>query len=179
MPKSGRAGKRNTNRDETVLGAELPVNGQSDARTNTTNAIKPIYRTRAMSPRTRVISLVVGDTICFLIFASLGRGQHGESLNILQIIEVALPFIAGWFIVAPFVGAFKGDIADKPSKMIMRTGLSWLLAWPVAMALRGIFVDHGIPPLTFALIVLTFNLGALILWRWPFALNNNLRSRGL
>jgi Flp pilus assembly protein TadB len=61
---------------------------------------------------------------------------------------------------------------------VIRTAVAWLLAWPVAMLLRGIFVDHGIPPLSFALVVLLFNMLLLLIWRWPFALNNRMRKRG-
>jgi hypothetical protein len=130
-----------------------------------------------------VIMLVIGDLLCFLIFAALGRNQHRESSGftaILQIILTALPFAAGWFLVSPFVGAFRNKILAQPGAMVMRTALAWLLAWPVAILLRGIFVDHGIPPLQllqFAIVVLLFNMLLLLIWRWLFALNNSMRKR--
>ena len=128
----------------------------------------------------RIVSLAVGDVVCFFIFAAIGRGQHGETTGLAaipQITMTALPFLAGWFLVAPFVGAFRRDVMANPRKMASRTLLSWVLAWPVAMAIRGIFVDHGIPPLTFALITLVFNTLILQLWRWPYALNNSIKKR--
>jgi hypothetical protein len=128
-----------------------------------------------------VIMLVIGDLLCFLIFAALGRSSHGEASGfaaIPQIVITALPFAAGWFLVSPFVGAFRHKILAQPRAIVIRTALAWLLAWPVAMLLRGIFVDHGIPPLSFAIIVLLFNMLLLLVWRWPFALNNSMRKRG-
>jgi Protein of unknown function (DUF3054) len=128
-----------------------------------------------------VIMLVIGDLICFLIFAALGRNTHGEASGLAaipQIIITALPFAAGWFLVSPFVGAFRHKILTQPRAMVMRTALAWLLAWPFAMLLRGIFVDHGIPPLSFAIVVLLFNMLLLLIWRWPFALNNSMSKRG-
>jgi DUF3054 family protein len=125
--------------------------------------------------------LVIGDLICFLIFAALGRNTHGEASGLAaipQIIITALPFVAGWFLVSPFVGAFRHKILTHPRAMVMHTALAWLLAWPVAMLLRGIFVDHGIPPLSFAIVVLLFNMVLLLIWRWPFALINHMRKRG-
>jgi hypothetical protein len=136
--------------------------------------------TREIPYRSAVILLVIGDILCFLIFVALGRNSHGEESGfgaIPQIIVTALPFLAGWFLVSPFVGAFRHKIMAQPKAMVIRTALSWLLAWPVAMLLRGIFVDHGVPPLSFALIVLLFNMALLLIWRWPFALNNSLRNR--
>src|SRR6266566_8846336 len=120
----------------------------------------------------RIITLVVGDAIAFLVFAAIGRGSHGEASGLAAIPQIALtalPFAAAWFIVAPFVGAYRRDLTADPGKMAKRTALAWLLSWPVAMALRGIFVDHGIPPLTFAIITLVFNTVILLVWRWPYA----------
>jgi hypothetical protein len=149
-------------------------------KTATSNAEKTNMR-KEMPYKQAVITLVIGDALCFLIFAAIGSGSHGEVSgvsSIPHIIVTALPFVAGWFLVSPFVGAFRRMVVAQPRVMVIRTGLAWVLAWPVTMLLRGIFVDHGVPPLTFAIIALLFNLGILLLWRWPFALNNSLRKRG-
>jgi hypothetical protein len=148
--------------------------------TNTPVTEKKVKPSREIPYTRAVIMLVIGDLVCFLIFAALGRNSHGEASGftaIPQIIITALPFAAGWFLVSPFVGAFRHKIMAQPRSMVIRTAVAWLLAWPVAMLLRGIFVDHGVPPLSFALIVLLFNMLLLLIWRWPFALNNSLRKR--
>ena len=148
--------------------------------TNMPAAEKKSPPTREIPYKQAVILLVMGDVLCFLIFVALGRSSHGEASGfaaIPQIITTALPFIAGWFLVSPFVGAFRHKIIAQPKAMAIRTAIAWLLAWPVAMLLRGIFVDHGVPPLSFALIVHVFNMILLLIWRWPFALNNSLRQR--
>jgi hypothetical protein len=139
-----------------------------------------------MAPGTRLVSLVAGDLLCFLIFVSLGANQHGEGFNLLYTLWLAVPFVVAWFLVSPFVGAFRADIATMPRKMARRTILSWLAAWPVAMALRWLLVDRvKVPPVTFssflsfALVTLIFNTALLLLWRWPFALSNDLRKRGV
>ena len=145
---------------------------------------KPVTEKKArarkeMPYKQAVIILVIGDLLCFLIFAALGRDTHGETSGfaaIPQIIKTALPFAAGWFLVSPFVGAFRHKILAQPRAMVMRTVLAWLLSWPISMILRGIFVDHGIPPLSFAFVVLLFNSVLLLVWRWPFALNNSMRK---
>ena len=142
--------------------------------------IKSERKTFTYSSEWRISWLAIGDALCFLIFAAIGRGSHGEATGLAaipQIVVTALPFLTGWFLVAPFVGAFRRDLTANPRKMASRTLLSWLLAWPVAMALRGIFVDHGVPPLSFSLITLITNTIFLLLWRWPYALNNSLKGR--
>jgi hypothetical protein len=134
----------------------------------------------AMPAGRRIALLVSGDALAFLIFAAIGRSSHGEAHGLAalpQIALTALPFAAAWFLIAPFVGAYRREISADPRKMAKRTALAWMLSWPLALALRGIFVFHAIPPLTFAIITLFFNMGILLLWRWPFALNNSLKKR--
>jgi hypothetical protein len=125
----------------------------------------------------RISTLVLGDFLVFLVFATIGRRSHGEASDIWQIFLTALPFAAGWFLVAPFVGAYRRALMSSPRKMAQRTILAWILSWPVAMALRGLFVDHAIPPATFAAIALITNLILLLVWRWPYALTNQMRNR--
>jgi hypothetical protein len=150
--------------------------------TNKPSATKKVRAIKEIPYNQAVIMLVIGDIMCFIIFAALGRNTHGEASGfaaIPQIIITALPFAAGWFLVSPFVGAFRRKILTQPRAMAVRTALAWLLAWPVAMLLRGFFVDHSIPPLSFAVVVLLFNMLLLLVWRWPFALNNSIRKRGV
>ena len=118
----------------------------------------------------RTIVLVMGDIIVFLIFAAIGRRSHSEAGNVFGIAITALPFAVAWFLVSPFVGVFKRGLEYNTGKMSLRTLLAWFAAWPVAMLLRGIFVDKGIPPWTFALITLITNTILLQLWRVPFSL---------
>jgi hypothetical protein len=132
-----------------------------------------------MSNTRRIATLVIGDALAFLIFAAIGRGSHGEATGLAAIPQIALtaaPFAAAWFIVAPFAGAYRRELTAQPRKMAIRTILAWVLSWPVAMALRGIFVDHAVPPISFALITLIFNTFILLIWRWPFALNNSIKK---
>ena len=124
--------------------------------------------------------LALGDMLAFLAFAAIGRGSHGEETGLAaipQVILTAAPFAIAWFIVAPFVGVYRRELMADPRKMAARTLLGWVLSWPVAMALRGIFVDHAVPPWTFAVIALVVNAAFLLIWRWPYALINSLRKR--
>jgi len=89
----------------------------------------------------------------------------------------AAPFAIAWFIVSPFIGVYRKELVANPRKMARRTFIAWMLSWPVAMALRGIFVDHAVPPFTFALIALFVNAAFLLLWRWPYALNHSMKKR--
>jgi hypothetical protein len=149
--------------------------------TEETNNATMVEDNTTKTPNTRhIITLVAGDALAFLAFAAIGRNTHGEAAGLAaipQIVQTAAPFAIAWFIVAPFAGAYRRDLVANPRKMAKRTVIAWLLSWPVAMALRGILVDHGIPPYTFALITLVFNTAILLIWRWPYALNNSIKKR--
>ncbi len=155
----------------------MPTQGE----TNQPATRRKYASSKEMPYRQAVISLAIGDVMVFLIFVIIGDTSHGKLsglASILHIILVALPFIAGWFIVSPFMGMFRRDILTQPRAMAVRTLWAWIPAWVIAMILRGIFFDHGVPGGAFMVIALLFNLALLEIWRWPFALNNAARKRG-
>lgn len=149
------------------------ISPMTEALGNATKKKKP------MPHKQRLAMLVVGDIIVFLLFSFIGRRSHNEAAGFdafLQIVETAAPFALAWFLVSPFVGAFRRGVEMQPRTMLWRTGLGWLGAWPLSMLFRGI-IERGVPPLTFALITLVTNMILLLLWRWPFALINKMRGR--
>ncbi len=128
----------------------------------------------------RIVSLITGDILVFLIFATIGRNSHDEAagLNALgPIVTTAFPFLLGWFLVSPWLGAFRRDIMTDPKKMARRTALAWLCSWPVAMLIRGLLVDHAVPPVAFWIVTLISNTILLALWRLPFAAAQNSRAQ--
>ncbi len=128
----------------------------------------------------RIILLVIGDAIVFLIFAAVGRRSHGEAAGIssfLQVAGTAAPFALGWFIVAPLVGVYRRRQTTGVGNMAQRTALSWVAAWPVALLFRGVAVDRAVPPVTFMLISLISNMIFLEVWRTLFAWLSSLKRR--
>ena len=128
--------------------------------------------------------LVLGDIVAFLAFAAIGRGTHNEPTGLTAIPEIVLtaaPFAIGWFIVAPFAGAYRPELVKQPAAMVKRTALAWALSWPVALALRWLFVDRlrntsASAFLSFALVTFVFMLAILLIWRWPFAINQRMKK---
>ncbi len=120
------------------------------------------------SGASRIALLAIGDALIFVIFAVIGMRSHKESLTVPSVLLTAAPFAIGWFLVSPFIGAFRRKITSQPGKMSLRTALAWLIAWPVGLLLRGI-IRHEIPPLSFAIVTLITNIIFLQLWRVPFA----------
>lgn len=119
----------------------------------------------------RTVILAAGDALAFMLFAAIGRASHGEASGLdalLMVAETAAPFALGWFVIAPFVGAYRAEIGGQPRPMLKRTALAWLIAWPIGLALRALIRSSGIP-LTFAIITLVTVLIILLGWRGAFA----------
>ena len=129
---------------------------------------------RSTWARWRTGILVVGDALSFLAFASAGRGSHGELLTPGQIALTALPFALGWFVVAPWLGAYRRAQTTGPLNMLKRTELAWVCSYPLAVALRVTFglvglAENAQMQLTFALVILLANAVFLGVWRTLFA----------
>jgi hypothetical protein len=128
---------------------------------------------RAPASRSRrgAVLLAGGDLLAFLLFSAIGRASHSEAAGIdalAQIAETAAPFAIGWFVVAPLAGAFSAETISGPRRMLGRTALAWLLAWPVGLLLRALIRQASIP-LSFAIVTLLTNMLILLSWRGAFA----------
>lgn len=139
---------------------------------------------------TRLV-LLAGDSAAFLLFAAIGRRSHGEAAGLAaawEVFQTAAPFLLGWLLVAPWTRAYR--VADyepgQPAAPVAPAlpqqegshqrwpafagwlALVWLLAWPVGLGLRALFLQRGIP-LSFALVTFISNLVLLVGWRSLFA----------
>lgn len=117
----------------------------------------------------RLWVLAAGDAVVFVLFAALGHEQHGESTGIGHIVGTAVPFIAGWLVMSPWAGAYRMPRRLELRQVLQRTGFAWLCAWPVALLLRALVLQRGIP-LSFALVALITNAIFLGVWRTAFVL---------
>ncbi|HNP85786.1 MAG TPA: DUF3054 domain-containing protein [Kouleothrix sp.] len=116
-------------------------------------------------------TLAVGDVIAFNIVTAIGLLNHGELTGfgrIGEVITIATPFAVGWFLVAPFLGAFKPDVITQPRRMLARSALSWLLALPIGLLLWS-FVRHKTVQPAFAVVTFITNMIVLLGWRGTFA----------
>ncbi|HLY32447.1 MAG TPA: DUF3054 domain-containing protein [Ktedonobacterales bacterium] len=135
----------------------------------------PVGRSRWWS-----VALVAGDALSFLVFAGAGRQQHGETSGLGALGYVAwtaVPFALGWFLVSPWLGAFGRRLFDSPLRMLWRTELAWLCAWPATLILRALIAPDHQMPWTFAAVILIANAVFLGLWRTAFALITRLILR--
>jgi hypothetical protein len=155
--------------EENIVNTKSPVTDISPAADTASTA-------KNQSNRQRLICLAIGDTLVFLIFATIGIRNHGEALSVPKVLITAAPFVAAWFLVSPFIGAFRRGLELQPGKMVQCTLLAWLATWPIALLFRGL-IEWKVPPLSFAMVALITNTLFFLIWRWPFALICSKRQR--
>ncbi len=112
-------------------------------------------------------ALVLGDLVALLLFAALGRSSHDRppgAIPFVGVISTAAPFIIGWFSVGAVLGAFKQSAVSSVRSAFLRAAGTWLVAGPVGLLLRALFLQRGIP-LSFAVVVMSVNFVLLGAWR--------------
>lgn len=134
---------------------------------------KPDVSRAAPSPRpalVRVLLLIIGDALCFVGFATQGLRSHQEGQGAGDVLLTAYPFALAWFLVAPFLGAYRRRAVTRgPARALASAELAWLGAYPVALLARwALGPDHKMP-ISFAIVILLANAVLLGAWRALFA----------
>jgi Protein of unknown function (DUF3054) len=147
--------------------------GKQESEHRLASTSRSLFQGQRIRP---LLTLILGDTLAFLVFAAIGRSSHVEAagLNAIpQIVETAAPFLIGWAIAAPFVGAYRVELLTSAKGMLARTAMAWLLAWPLGLGLRALIRQSSIP-ISFALVTFIAVLLIICVWRLAYLL---IRSR--
>ena len=119
----------------------------------------------------RVAALAAGDLVAFNVVTAIGLLSHSELTGLDKLGEVATiaaPFAIGWFLIAPFAGAFREDIAGQPRRILPRATLAWLIALPIGLLLWSLIRQKPVQP-AFAVVTFLTNLIVLLGWRGVYA----------
>ena len=106
--------------------------------------------------------LAVGDIITVLSFVAVGSYHHGNT-DPLHAVYAAVPFLLGWFVVAPLAGAY-GGFPSLRNKTFSLLGI-WLVAALVGLGVRSTGVFEGGSPPTFGFVIIVIGGGSLLVWR--------------
>ena len=113
--------------------------------------------------------LLIGDLLCFTIFAVLGLRSHEEGITLGGFVRAAVPFQVGWLFVSLLLG--KSGHAATDARQV---GRLWVPAWALGLIIRIVFFDRTFAA-TFAVVALLFNGVLLMIWRSvlaPFVLRD-------
>ena len=110
-------------------------------------------------------ALAIGDLLAFVVFASIGRGNHGENLDWLSIMNTAWPFLLSWIVLSPFLGAYSNSATQsKGAQVAIGMIPAWFCSVASALVIRGYVKDY-IPPTPFIIVSMTATFVLLFLWR--------------
>ena len=112
-----------------------------------------------------------GDVAAFSIFSAIGRMNHGERMNPLDVAATASPFVLGWVTASYLLGttgAF-GDYTRKSDANVFKEIVpaavkTVLLGVPLGIAFRSVASFH-VPDFSFLFVSLGVNSAFLLLWR--------------
>lgn len=109
--------------------------------------------------------LILGDALAIALVTLIGFATHGETdLSFLpRFLAIYIPLTISWFLLAPWFGLFKHEIASSP-KQLWRPALVMVYAAPLAVVLRGIILNSAVIPI-FAIILGATSALGVILWR--------------
>ena len=128
--------------------------------------------TEKQTSSSQLVILVIGDLLVLLSFVAIGRRSHSMSIvDVGATLITALPFIISWFVITPWFGIYKAQIYTVWQRIVPRLLLAWIVAGPVALILRALFlgrsISSGIMP-TFALISIVYIGVVALIWRLAF-----------
>eukprot|EP00775_Hariotina_reticulata_P010077 gene10077-10232_t len=117
----------------------------------------------------RVALLAAGDLAVLLMFAAVGRGNHGEPVTVSSTVSTALPFIIGWFSSGSLLGGFDAAAQSGDTKAAVGAAAkTWAVGVPLGIVLRSI--SRGYVPATSFMVVSMAATGVLMVgWRAALA----------
>jgi len=109
--------------------------------------------------------LILGDALALAVITLIGFGTHDTLIQfpVGRIMATFLPLLAGWFLIAPWLGLFKPEITTSP-KQLWRPVLAMLLAAPLAGLLRAMMLNSVVIPFFVLILGGSAALGMLV-WR--------------
>lgn len=121
-----------------------------------------------------VTLVVLGDALVFVLFIVLAPVEHG-TVQIEAFGRTALPFAGVWFVVSPWLGAFRISTLTRWRLAVWRIPFIWLGCGIVAVMLRVWLTDRTF---SWVFTVASITLVAAMLLAWRLLLILSCRSFG-
>lgn len=107
--------------------------------------------------------LLAGDAAVLAMVTLVGFARHAEMDAGARMLATFLPLLAAWLVTAPWFDQYQVNKTLMPINLV-KTGLAAALAAPLAVVLRGLWLNAPIIPI-FAVVMAAFSALGLILWR--------------
>jgi hypothetical protein len=119
------------------------------------------------------LPLAVGDLLVIVAFIYAGTLQHGtvpfplaSAGDVVTLLGVAAPFLVGWIVAAPLIGAYSAGAAESAKASVPLAVRSWIPAAVIGLLIRATPVVDGGVAVTFAIVMLLVGSVSLGVWRY-------------
>lgn len=118
--------------------------------------------------RYHTIVLLMGDIVALLLFVLVGQADH-NTVNPASPLLGALPNVISlavpWLVLAWLLRAYpRGSAPPALAGFMGRSALAWVLAAPIGLVIRMVWLGRGGIPIPF--LVVTLAAGGLFLLGW-------------
>lgn len=111
--------------------------------------------------------LAVGDVLVLIAFLTAGTLSHSTTQflmeNPLYLAEVYAPFLIGWAVAAPLVGAYSAGAVEAAKSSVPLVVRSWIPAAVIGLVLRTFVFTGGVAPV---FVAITLVGGMVVLGGW-------------
>jgi hypothetical protein len=118
------------------------------------------------------LPLAVGDLLALAAVLTIGVVNHNGvdylSADPVGWLLTLVPFLVGWGLAGPLVGAYSAGAAESAKAAIPLAVRAWVPGAVIGLLLRWTPFFEGGVELVFAVIILLTGAVALGLWRWLF-----------
>lgn len=108
--------------------------------------------------------LAAGDLAALIVFAGVGKSNHGEDVNLVSTLVTAAPFLGSWVVLSPLLGAYNRKATESLSALPVGLLPGWLVGVPAALAIRGLSKGE-MPPTPFIIVSMVATFTFLCGWR--------------
>lgn len=116
--------------------------------------------------------IAVGDLVVLLAFLFAGTLEHWTVDQIIADPTIYLfaagPFIFGWLVCAPLVGAYSPGGGSAPNSSIPLAIRSWVPTTVVGLAIRVVALPDRGAEITFIIVMLVGGAVVLSVWRFLY-----------
>lgn len=118
-----------------------------------------------------VAALAVADALVVTGFVGFGLYTHGiEPWAFPEYtLRTATPFVVGWGILAPLLGAYHRRVLESARRTVAVAGAAWIAASLLGGAIRATSLFPGGAPPSFLLVNAVIGLGFVLPWRLAVA----------
>lgn len=140
-----------------------------------------LRRARLFPDPLAALFLMLGDIVTLLLFVYIGQADHElvDAENPVRgLLLASLPFIITWLVAATVLGTYRVSAEDLQWRVVLlRLTNAWLVAAPLGIILRAVWLDRAVIPTAFVLAALGFGGVMLLAWRAAYILVWRSRHR--